>query len=289
MAGRSQGHALVAAIEHGPATTRYPGRPRCSPKCSTKWSDRVVYKIGSNPVPKTSDNCRLEAGLDGHKGDRGGQTQKESLGGVACPGGECQQGPKRSRRDRPRRQRVGGKVRRMDFPYRAAGRRAPISRGAGSTPWWKRPAALGRAGCHLTGSSRGPVHGWADLFYGRSRGNARRWTGAGELPVAPLRGNRTASRTEHFGRLDLPCLFVSGTRDAFDQRTGGGARTGGDAQCQGGKVRRRDISGSRAGTMGCEVATGQWRPSSGGVAGRPSGGLSSASLCECNHGSRHPG
>ena len=22
-------------------------------------------------------------------------------------------------------------------------------------------------------------------------------------------------RTEHFGRLDLPCLFVSGTRDAF--------------------------------------------------------------------------
>jgi predicted alpha/beta-hydrolase family hydrolase len=25
-------------------------------------------------------------------------------------------------------------------------------------------------------------------------------------------------RTEHFGRLDVPCLFVSGTRDAFATR-----------------------------------------------------------------------
>lgn len=125
---------------------------------------------------------------------------------------------------------AGAKVRRMDFPYRKAGRRAP-----------DRPPVLLQA---VTDEATG-LGGPAPLVLGgRSMGGricslavassvtASSVTAAsltsppsvGGLKVAglllvsyPLHppGRPEKLRTEHFGDLDVPCLFVSGTRDAF--------------------------------------------------------------------------
>jgi uncharacterized protein len=111
---------------------------------------------------------------------------------------------------------VGGKVRRMDFPYRAAGRRAP------DKPEVLVRAVVEEAGA-LVAEARVPPN---RLFAGgRSMGGrmcsmavAEGMPAAGLVLVSyPLHppGKPDRMRTEHFGRLDLPCLFVSGTRDAF--------------------------------------------------------------------------
>jgi uncharacterized protein len=110
----------------------------------------------------------------------------------------------------------GGKVRRMDFPYRAAGRRAP------DKPEVLVRAVVEEAGA-LVAEARVPP---GRLFAGgRSMGGricsmavAQGMPAAGLVLVSyPLHppGKPDRMRTEHFERLDLPCLFVSGTRDAF--------------------------------------------------------------------------
>jgi predicted alpha/beta-hydrolase family hydrolase len=111
---------------------------------------------------------------------------------------------------------LGFAVSRMDFPYRLAGRRAP-----------DRPpvlvAAVEKAAADLASTSGVPP---TRIFVGgRSMGGricslavASGMPAAGLVLVSyPLHppGRPEARRTEHFGRLLVPCLFVSGTRDAF--------------------------------------------------------------------------
>jgi uncharacterized protein len=110
----------------------------------------------------------------------------------------------------------GGKVRRMDFPYRVAGRRAP-----------DKPEVLVEAVVTEAAAFAGEAGLRPDRLFagGRSMGGricsvavAEGLTAAGLVLVSyPLHppGKPERLRTEHFGRLGLPCLFVSGTRDAF--------------------------------------------------------------------------
>lgn len=110
----------------------------------------------------------------------------------------------------------GVPVLRIDFPYRLAGRRAP-----------DRPAVL-------IESIREAANGLADklnvgterlILGGRSMGgricSLSATLGvpcAGLLLVSyPLHppGRPDRSRTDHFSQIDVPCLFISGDRDAF--------------------------------------------------------------------------
>jgi predicted alpha/beta-hydrolase family hydrolase len=107
-------------------------------------------------------------------------------------------------------------VRRMDFPYRLAGRRAPD----------REPVLLDavRAAatelCAETGTSPGRL-----VLGGRSMGGRMcSLAVAGGLPAAglvliayPLHppGKPEKLRTAHLPSIEVPCLFVSGTRDPF--------------------------------------------------------------------------
>ncbi|MHB8670131.1 MAG: alpha/beta hydrolase family protein [Acidimicrobiales bacterium] len=107
-------------------------------------------------------------------------------------------------------------VARVDFPYRLAGRRAP-----------DRPPVLISTVRDAAGElSR--RHGLAParvVLGGRSMGGRMCSMAAADgLPALALvlisyplhpPGRPERSRVEHLARLDLPCLFVSGTRDAF--------------------------------------------------------------------------
>lgn len=113
---------------------------------------------------------------------------------------------------------LGWVVARMDFPYRRAGRRAP-----------DRPpvllAAVREAAAELIQSSG--VAPERLVLGGRSMGGricsmavADGLPAVGLLLVSyplhpPGRPDKQVERTAHFPRLHLPCLFVSGTRDAF--------------------------------------------------------------------------
>jgi predicted alpha/beta-hydrolase family hydrolase len=106
----------------------------------------------------------------------------------------------------------GAVVERMDFPYRRAGRRAPDREPVLLDAVRTEAAALAarRMSLVLGGRSMGgricsmavadglPALGLALVSY----------------PLHPP-GRPDRLRTAHFPRLDVPCLFVSGTRDAF--------------------------------------------------------------------------
>jgi predicted alpha/beta-hydrolase family hydrolase len=104
---------------------------------------------------------------------------------------------------------LGLTVERMDFPYRKAGRRAP-----------DREPVLLEAVREEAGRLPAPL-----LLGGRSMGGRMcSMAVAAGLPAAglvlvsyPLHppGKPEKLRTEHLPRLQVPCLFVSGTRDAF--------------------------------------------------------------------------
>src|SRR5580658_9935558 len=108
------------------------------------------------------------------------------------------------------------RVERIDFPYHLAGRRAP-----------DRPpvliATIVSAAETLAGEL-GVATGRIALG-GRSMGGRMCSMAVAEgLPAAALvlisyplhpPGKPDRRRTEHLGSLDIPCLFVSGTRDAF--------------------------------------------------------------------------
>lgn len=108
---------------------------------------------------------------------------------------------------------VGAEVRRMDFPYRRAGRRAP-----------DRPPVLIEAVVTEAANLAPPL-----VLGGRSMGGrmcsmavAEGLAAAALLLISyPLHppGRPERMRIEHFGALHLPCLFVSGTRDAFGTPT----------------------------------------------------------------------
>lgn len=111
---------------------------------------------------------------------------------------------------------MGAVVRRMDFPYRLAGRRAP-----------DRPSTLVAAVVKEAGALAAQAKLPPERVYlgGRSMGGrmcsmavADGLSAAGLVLVSyPLHppGRPQQLRTEHFGRLRAPCLFVSGSRDAF--------------------------------------------------------------------------
>jgi predicted alpha/beta-hydrolase family hydrolase len=110
----------------------------------------------------------------------------------------------------------GVRVERIDFPYHLAGRRAP-----------DRPpvliATVVAAAQKLAGELG--VAGRDIAVGGRSMGGRMCSMAVAEgLPAAglvlisyPLHppGRPEKARTEHLGLLQVPCLFVSGTRDAF--------------------------------------------------------------------------
>jgi len=114
---------------------------------------------------------------------------------------------------------TGIAVERVDFPYRLAGRRAPD----------KAPVLVGtvlEAATTLAAALGVPSRQVA--VGGRSMGGRMcSMAVAGGLEAAALvlvsyplhpPGNPDRRRVEHFGALDVPCLFVSGTRDAFATR-----------------------------------------------------------------------
>ncbi len=107
-------------------------------------------------------------------------------------------------------------VERMDFPYRKAGRRSP-----------DRPDVLVEAIRAEAGalSRRTAVPPDRVVLGGRSMGGRMCSLAVAQgLPAAGLAlvsyplhppGRPETLRTEHFPQLAVPCLFVSGTRDAF--------------------------------------------------------------------------
>ena len=109
---------------------------------------------------------------------------------------------------------AGLAVERMDFPYRKRGRRAP-----------DRPPVLVQA---VRDEAAALARRCAEMVLGgRSMGGrmcsvavAEGLPAAGLLLIsyplhAPGKPAGASQRSEHFPRLDLPCLFISGTRDAF--------------------------------------------------------------------------
>jgi hypothetical protein len=111
---------------------------------------------------------------------------------------------------------AGVAVRRMDFPYRKAGRRGP------DRPLVLVAAVLEEAG-ELAAAAGCPPASIA--LGGRSMGGRVCSIAVAEgLPAAALLlisyplhppGRPEKLRTDHFPQLTVPCLFVSGTRDAF--------------------------------------------------------------------------
>jgi predicted alpha/beta-hydrolase family hydrolase len=107
---------------------------------------------------------------------------------------------------------AGAEVVRMDFPYRRAGRRAPD----------RAPVLIQAVRDEAAGLARRCDR---VVLGGRSMGGrmcsmavAEGLAAAGLLLVSyPLHppGRPEKLRTEHFSSLAVPCLFVSGTRDAF--------------------------------------------------------------------------
>ena len=110
----------------------------------------------------------------------------------------------------------GGLVRRMDFPYRLAGRRTPDKAEV-------LVAAVEKEAASFTtevGMALNRLFAGGRSMGGRicSMAVAQGLMSAGLVLVSyplhpPSRPER--ARTDHFGQLDVPCLFVSGTRDAF--------------------------------------------------------------------------
>ncbi|MCU1386897.1 MAG: dienelactone hydrolase [Ilumatobacteraceae bacterium] len=116
-------------------------------------------------------------------------------------------------------------VRRADFPYRKAGRRAPD----------RPPVLLDAVRTEATDFAAGLKVATSKLVLGGRSMGGRMCTmaaaggtpgdpGDAPLPVAglvlicyPLHppGKPESLRVEHLPRLTVPCLFISGTRDAF--------------------------------------------------------------------------
>lgn len=145
-------------------------------------------------------------------------------------------------------------VRRMDFPYRKAGRRAPDRPAVLIQAVMDEAAGLaGQAGCQPEEVALG----------GRSMGGRMCSMAVVEgLPAAALLlvsyplhppGRRDKMRAEHFPQIALPCLFVSGTRDAFATPEELTAATATIA----GPVTHHWLEGKDHGLRGCDAAVAQ--------------------------------
>jgi len=107
---------------------------------------------------------------------------------------------------------TGMVVERMDFPYRLAGRRAPdrapvliAAVRAGAEALAPRVSALALGGRSMGGRM---------CSMAVAEGLAAQALVLVSYPLHPP-GNPDKRRVEHLPLLEVPCLFVSGTRDAF--------------------------------------------------------------------------
>jgi uncharacterized protein len=163
---------------------------------------------------------------------------------------------------------LGVAVQRIDFPYRLAGRRAP-----------DKPAVLVATVVDAAIGLADAVGTTTDAVAlgGRSMGGRMCSMAVAEgLPAAALvlvsyplhpPGRPDRPRTEHLSRLTVPCLFVSGTRDAFgtpDELEGATGSIPGEVThhwIDGGDhgLRRRDseVAEVVAGWLASRVATGR--------------------------------
>ncbi len=107
-------------------------------------------------------------------------------------------------------------VERMDFPYRKAGRKSPDR--AEVLVAAVREGAAGLAARTALAPSRlvlgGRSMGGRICSMAVAEGLDALGLALVSYPLHPP-GRPDRLRTEHFGQLELPCLFLSGTRDAF--------------------------------------------------------------------------
>lgn len=107
---------------------------------------------------------------------------------------------------------AGGDVVRMDFPYRKAGRRAPDKPGVLVEAVQGEAALLRERVTRLVAGGRSM--GGRICSMAVAEGLAADALVLISYPLHPP-GRPDRLRTEHFPALEVPCLFVSGTRDAF--------------------------------------------------------------------------
>jgi len=148
---------------------------------------------------------------------------------------------------------AGAVVARMDFPYRRAGRRAPD----------REPVLVGAVREEAAALlSRAGLAADRLVVGGRSMGGrmcsiaVAQGLRAGALvlisyPLHPP-GRPDKLRTAHFRALGLPCLFVSGTRDAF----GSPAELEAATKAITGPVRHVWVEGKDHALRGCDDAVG---------------------------------
>ncbi|HVC68823.1 MAG TPA: alpha/beta family hydrolase [Acidimicrobiales bacterium] len=113
----------------------------------------------------------------------------------------------------------GLRVERIDFPYHLAGRRAPdrppVLIATVTAASDALSVALGVPAARLALGGRSM--GGRICSMAVAEGLAAAALVLISYPLHPP-GKPDRPRTEHLGSLDLPCLFVSGTRDAFGSR-----------------------------------------------------------------------
>ena len=104
-------------------------------------------------------------------------------------------------------------VERMDFPYRKAGRRAPDKAPVLIAAVEEAAAALDAGSDLILG---GRSMGGRMCSMAVAQGLPARALVLISYPLHPPgRPDKQAERTAHFPDISIPCLFVSGTRDAF--------------------------------------------------------------------------
>ena len=120
-------------------------------------------------------------------------------------------------RDRRGRVRERDTVERMDFPYRIAGRRAPDK---AEVMVERRPHEVATDLARALGvkqnqiALRWSIDGWPDGLDGCCRGSPGRCLVLMSYPCIRRAVRRRAAQNT-CGSIKVPCLFVSGTRDAF--------------------------------------------------------------------------
>ena len=113
---------------------------------------------------------------------------------------------------------AGATVVRMDFPYRKAGRRAPDRAPVLVRAVLEEAEALAARCDRLVLGGRSMGGRMCSMAVAEGLGVAVGRAVAGLLLVSyPLHppGRPDRLRTEHFPALEVPCLFISGIRDAF--------------------------------------------------------------------------
>ena len=109
---------------------------------------------------------------------------------------------------------AGAVVVRMDFPYRKAGRRAPDRAPVLVDAVAEEASELARSRSRLVLGGRSMGGRMCSIAVAEGRVPAAAGLLLISYPLHPP-GKPENLRTDHFPLLTVPCLFVSGTRDAF--------------------------------------------------------------------------